>query len=210
MPEPVAFDDKATQQIIPSSRVCRVHLFRHGEVHAAGERVCRGQADVALSDRGRAQVAAAARRWPGPYDAVYSSDLQRCTALATLLGPVILTPALREQHMGDWDGATWPELTLRDPAGTTAYWNDYVHARPPGGESYGDVYARVNAWWGDTRPEGAIAIVTHIGCIRSLVCAWLGMGPDQGLRWAPGYATHTEILLADAGAVIVRFGEAAE
>lgn len=204
--------DAPTLRIIPSLRLCRVHLFRHGEVVGAGDRRCRGQADVPLSERGIAQSDAAAswyaRTRPAP-ERVLSSDLQRCLALARRFDPTVTgLPALREQDMGAWDGKTWAELTEADPAGTSAYWADYVDARPPGGESYRDVYERVARWWDAAELEGRVVIVTHIGVIRALVCHWMGMGPDQALRWAPGYATHSEVLLAEAGAVIERFGEA--
>ncbi len=204
--------DKPTMRIIPSARVVRVHLFRHGEV--AGNRVCRGQSDAALSPRGEAQSVAAAewfaRSFPAA-DLVVSSDLTRCRALAERLTPrPLLAPALREQDMGRWDGREWERLTAEDPAGTTAYWDDYVHARPPGGESYGECFTRAVDWWkqqdfGDQR----VVLVTHIGVIRALVCHWLGLGPDQALRWAPTYASHARILLADAGAVVETFGETA-
>ncbi|MDP2313026.1 MAG: histidine phosphatase family protein [Pseudomonadota bacterium] len=204
--------DKPTMRIIPSARVVRVHLFRHGEV--AGSRVCRGQSDALLSPRGEAQSDAAAawlrRAHPAP-DVVVSSDLTRCTALARRLTDApLLVPALREQDMGRWDGRGWEDLTVEDPAGTTAYWADYVNARPPGGETYGECQARAAAWWdaqdfGDQR----VVLVTHIGVIRALVCHWLGMGADQALRWAPAYASHSQVLLADAGAVVESFGETA-
>jgi broad specificity phosphatase PhoE len=204
--------DKPTMRIIPSARVVRAHLFRHGEV--AGSRVCRGQYDAALSPRGDAQSEAAAawfaRTFPAP-DVVVSSDLGRCLALARRLSPApVLAPALREQDMGRWDGRGWEALTVEDPVGTTAYWNDYVHARPPGGETYGECFARAAAWWdaqdfGDQR----IVLVTHIGVIRALVCHWLGMPPTEALRWAPAYASHSRVLLAEAGAVVESFGETA-
>ncbi len=204
--------DKPTMGIIPSSTVVRVHLFRHGEV--AGTRVCRGHSDAQLSHRGLEQSEAAAawflRTWPTP-DVVLSSDLVRCSTLAHhLSSQVVFAPALREQDMGRWDGRGWEDLTREDPAGTTAYWADYVNARPPGGETFGECYARATAWWdaqdfGDAR----VAVVTHIGVIRSLLCHWLGLGPDQALRWAPGYASHSRVLLAEAGAVIEGFGETA-
>ncbi len=204
--------DKPTMRIIPSATVVRVHLFRHGEV--AGSRVCRGQSDARLSPRGEAQSDAAAAWFrasqPAP-DLVLSSDLSRCAALARRLSDApVLVPALREQDMGRWDGRGWEELTVEDPAGTSAYWNDYVHARPPGGETYGECFARAASWWdaqdfGDRR----VVIVTHIGVIRALVCHWLGLPPDQALRFAPAYASHARVLLADAGAVVECFGETA-
>lgn len=202
--------DRPTMRILPSAALVRVHLFRHGEV--AGSRVCRGQTDAPLSARGLEQTHRAAAWFHARYpavDRVISSDLSRCATLGRALRTdVTLARELREQHMGAWDGRGWEELTIEDPAGTTAYWADYVHARPPGGESYGECYARAVAWWqaqdfGDER----IVIVTHIGVIRALVCHWLGMGPAEALRWAPGYATHSRFLLAEAGAVVESFGE---
>ncbi|MES2641818.1 MAG: histidine phosphatase family protein [Myxococcota bacterium] len=204
--------DKPTMRIIPSASVVRVHLFRHGEV--AGSRVCRGQSDARLSPRGEAQSAAAAewlrRAYPAP-DVVITSDLSRCTTLARHLSPTpILVPALREQDMGRWDGRGWEDLTIDDPAGTTAYWDDYVNARPPGGESYGECFARATTWWDAQEfADQRVVVVTHIGVIRALACHWLGLGPDQALRWAPSYASHSRVLLADAGAVIESFGETA-
>lgn len=204
--------DASTMSIMPSARLCRLHLFRHGEVLGAGDRRCRGQADVALSPRGEAQTAAAAAWFRGRHDPPYrviSSDLSRCLRLARAIDPDALAlPELREQHMGAWDGRTWADLTASDPAGTTAYWDDYVHARPPGGESYGDLYTRVTRWWDAQDLDGRVVLVTHIGVIRALFCHWLGLGPAQALRWAPAYGTHSSVLVADAGAVIERFGEA--
>lgn len=204
--------DKPTMRIIPSASVVRVHLFRHGEV--AGSRVCRGQHDAALSPRGVAQSDAAAawfrRTQPAP-DVVVSSDLSRCAELARRLGTdVRYAPELREQDMGAWDGRGWEELTREDPAGTTAYWADYVNARPPGGETYGECFARAVAWWeAQDFADRRVVVVTHIGVIRALVCRWLGRGPDEALRWAPGYASHSRVLLAEAGAVVEAFGETA-
>lgn len=192
-------------------RLCRVHLFRHAEVVGLRGRTCRGQVDVPLSPIGEARSSAAAA-WlhahRPPPDRVYSSDLSRCLHLARAIHPdPRVSAALREQDMGTWDGRTWEDLTREDPAGTSAYWDDYVDARPPGGESYREVYARVNRWWAEEAPEGQVVIVTHIGVIRALLCGWMGLGPGQALRWAPDYASHSEVLLAEAGAVIERFGE---
>lgn len=64
------------------------------------------------------------------------------------------------------------------------------------------------AWWiAQDFGEKRVVLVTHIGVIRALMCGWLGLGPDQALRWAPAYASHSQVLLAEAGCVIERFGE---
>lgn len=203
--------DAPTMKIIPSPRVVSVHLFRHGETEQGATRLCRGHADVPLSAKGLAQSQQAAawflRQHPRP-DVVFSSDLSRCTALAQAITPDFRpTPLLREQSMGRWESRSWEELTIADPAGVTAYWDDYTTARPPEGESYNDLAARVVGWWEAEAPrEGRVVLVTHIGVIRALVCHWLGLRTDQALRWAPRYASCSEVLLAEAGAVISSFG----
>lgn len=199
--------DAATLGIIPSSRAAHVHLFRHGEVETGPLRVCRGQADVPLSERGRRQGEAAAARFLQSFGAptrVISSDLSRCRELAERFGvEVELLPSLREQDMGQWEGRTWEELTRADGAAVTAYWDNYVHGRPTGGETWGEAAARVVRAWSDLGPlTGRVVVVTHVGPIRALLCAWLGIPVSEALRFAPGYASETRVIEADAGVVI--------
>ncbi len=198
--------------IIPSTVVTRVHLFRHGEVQTGAKRVCRGHSDVPLSDVGREQSSRTAAWFHATYgtpDRVVSSDLSRCADFARAITPnPLLVRDLREQDMGAWEGQTWESLTADDGAAVTAYWTDYVHARPTDGESYGEAAARAIAWFEAQSFAGErVVVVTHIGVIRALLCHWLGLGLDQSLRFAPGYASHTSVLMAEAGVVIERFGE---
>jgi broad specificity phosphatase PhoE len=139
---------------------------------------------------------------------VITSDLRRCDYFARQFGCVVESePRLREQDMGEWEGKSWAELTERDPAGVTAYWDDYARARPTGGESWGEAAARVASWWDAIRePTGHIVVITHIGPIRALLCHWLGLPPTEALRFAPVCASETRVLHADAGVVIEAMG----
>jgi broad specificity phosphatase PhoE len=210
-----AFDgrvDAATARILPSRAVLEVHLLRHGAVEALGTRTVRGQLDAPLSAEGLLQHEALAR-WLVPRlraDArVCSSDLVRCRDLAERLQrPVTWDARLREQHMGRWEGRSWQAITEDDPERVRRYWADYVHTRPDGGESLADLQARVLPLWRErAAQDGAIVLVTHIGVIRSLLCAWLGIGLDQALRLAPATASVTHVLLSEAGAVVNNLGE---
>jgi broad specificity phosphatase PhoE len=211
--------DGATRAAIPSPHAVTVTLIRHGEVEAFGDRVVRGQLDVPVSARGRAQHTAVARWFaatqPRPA-AIVSSDLSRCAVLAGELGvatgtAVRLDPQLREQSMGDWEGKTWADLQQIDSAAVSAYWGDYVGQRPTGGESIGDLHARIGRWWErfvrGLAPGSSVAVVTHIGVIRVLTCRLLGIPVTSALRTAPAAASVTTFLIAEAGAVLNAFGE---
>lgn len=210
--------DPATARILPSDTVTHVHLLRHGEVADFTRRVVRGQMDVELSPRGREHNAALARWFarvePQP-DVVYTSDLVRCGALAEELGALvqrvpIVDVRLREQSMGRWEGRTWAEITEAEPRAVTAYWDDYHGARPTGGESVEDLEVRVLGWWREilARSSGKrVAVVTHIGVIRVLLCHWLGLEGSQALRFTPATASHTAVEIGEAGAVVAAIGE---
>lgn len=210
--------DAVTQAALPSTEVTAFHLLRHGHVDTGGRRLAYGHTDLPLSARGLEEArdlhAFALARLPRP-DGVLSSDLARCTAIARPLArafdvPLVETAALREQAMGDWEGAAWEDLHAADPDGTHAWWADYLNARPPGGESMGDLAARVLRWreaeWERLRGRRWL-IVTHIGVIRVLACQLLGLSADQALRFAPARASHSLFLLAEAGAVLEVLGE---
>ena len=209
--------DAATRAILPDERVLHLHLLRHGEVLDFTERVVRGQLDVDVSEAGRGQHARLAewlaRHVPRP-DLVLSSDLRRCRALAQAVtaatgAPLALDPRLREQSMGAWEGRTWRELTEAEPARVTAWWDDYVRARAPGGESLAELDVRARRAWDEhlAGRSGRVVVVTHIGVIRCLLARALGRPLDEALRWAPAAASHTALSLAPAGAVLEALGE---
>jgi len=210
--------DPSSSAVFPSTRVGHLALLRHGEVESMDQRVLWGQADVRLSPEGERQSSELARwcaqseRRP---DLLFSSDLQRCARLARELGARLgiepeLVPALREQHLGAWQGRTWGEITRGELGLVRAYWSDYAHTRPPGGESLADVSARVHAWWDAQRArvEGrAVALVTHVGVIRTILCHALRHPLEEALRFAPATASHSALILSDSGAVLTSFGE---
>lgn len=210
--------DPTTQEELPSTAVTRLHLLRHGEVESFGERVVRGQLDAPLTERGRGQHRVLAE-WLVDCEAapqrIYTSDLSRCEHLARELETRTgLTaerdPRLREQSMGAWQGRTWGAITREDAARIHAYWNDYVNVRPPGGESLRELSGRVADWWEALRPEledRRVAVVTHVGVIRALLCHLLDVPAEHALRFAPAVASHTAVLVSDAGAVLAALGE---
>lgn len=83
----------------------RLLLVRHGQSEWNAGRVLQGQADVPLSDLGRAQAAALAPTIAAlAPDRAVTSDLQRAAATAAILGypDARPDPALREIDVGVW------------------------------------------------------------------------------------------------------------
>lgn len=210
--------EPATRAAMVTEAVVRVHLLRHGEVEGFDRRLVRGQLDVELSARGREQTAAVATWFtdthPAP-DRVISSDLVRCTAFARAVAercgaPVEERADLREQHMGSWQGRAWDEVTAELGGAINDYWDDYLDARPPGGETMRELFERAGRWWDRLLadfPDQRLVVVTHAGVIRALLCRALCVPPEQALRFAPAAASHTELLLSAPGAVLSVLGE---
>ncbi|MDP6935191.1 MAG: histidine phosphatase family protein, partial [Myxococcota bacterium] len=203
---------------MPSRVLTQLHLIRHGEVETGGRRLAYGHLDLPLSSLGleqsRVMVQHVLDKGVVPAG-VISSDLGRCRHLGERLAEALgvsleCTESLREQHMGAWEGRSWEDLTAMDPAGVHAYWNDYVNAVPPGGESFGGMVKRVESWWRRCRERiegGTWIVVTHVGVIRSILCSRLDIPVSEALRYAPARGSYSNLLVAEAGSVLQALGE---
>ena len=161
-------------------------LIRHAESKGNAEGRIQGQLDIPLTERGRAQAEATARRLKRTsLCAVYSSPLSRALhtaeAIAAVQGlaPVILSDA-QEYHFGEAAGFTFAELRERfqrplDATGhTAASVPEY-----PGEEGRERFKERVcSAFQGvceDHSADDAVAIVSHAGPIAVFLLDVLGL-----------------------------------
>lgn len=125
----------------------RIHLIRHGEVEGAHR--YNGHYDAALTPRGVEQYHQLKSRLdPDHISACYTSDLTRTVRGGEILGAYlgvepVKVPELREMHCGEWQGLSVPEIQETRPDEWAARLADLVSFRAPGGESVGDVAARV-------------------------------------------------------------------
>ncbi|UPG71210.1 histidine phosphatase family protein [Roseomonas gilardii subsp. gilardii] len=158
---------------------------------------CYGSLDLAARAAEPEEIAALLReisRLRQPL--LLSSPAQRCRDLAQHLGPAPrLEPRLREVDFGAWEGLPWdavPRAALdawaADPSGFT----------PPGGESMGDLLARLGALAGELRRAGRDAVlVTHGGPMRVLPALLRGEAPDL-LSPAPRFGGMLRVELPGA------------
>ena len=175
----------------------RLTLIRHGMTEWNSVGRFQGHSDIPLSAEGRAQAALLA-----PYlatfpaiDVIVTSPLLRAvqTADIALQGRARLLEArLRELDFGAFEGHTREQLE-HDPR-----WADWV-ADPftcpaPGGETYGQLRTRADAWLAEARtrhPEAHVLAVTHSGTIQMLLTSLLGV---ERPRWRKRiYLRHTSV-----------------
>lgn len=181
----------------------RVHLIRHGAVVGDGHRRYLGRTDLEMNEAGIAQIAALAEIFAEapPFDVVWCSDLDRARQTAEILAtpwdiPIRVDARLREIDMGDWEGLDRATLAAADPEAYAARGRDLFGFRPPGGESFADVLARVLPVWADIADEclsARVAVAGHAGVFRSIICHVLGM-PPQNLFRLPKTHGHVDVL----------------
>ena len=172
-------------------------LIRHGETPLNVARVLQ-PADTPLSDHGRAQAAALARRLRGSgVAAILSSDLPRALATAQAVAdacglPVQTSTLLHERNFGDLRGLPYDNLGY-DPLTTDT--------APPNGESQVQFAQRCQAAWAallahQALADGPLVVVSHGLVIRQ----WLWHGPLQvpaGVA-LPDRLANTSVTMASA------------
>ncbi len=175
----------------------RLLLVRHGEAQGNRELRYLGVTDPPLTATGEEQARRLAEALRGaPLRALYSSPLLRArtTAEALALARVAanddappLAPqvevGLREQDYGVWEGLTFAEARALTPQAHDE-WERGAVDEPPDGESLARLRERSVACATTLaqRHRGeVIALVSHVGPIKALVCAALGL-PTQAAR----------------------------
>lgn len=143
------------------------------------------------------------------FDAIYSSDLNRCqqtlewTEAAKTGIPLTLEPRLRELDFGEYEGKVYDEL--KELPHYRAWVDSVGELQIPGGESAAQLRARLDAWLHDlalnARADGhsKILAVTHGGVIRELrrrfetIHFWDGtVLQAQGRRWQLIYQKNAQ------------------
>ena len=159
-----------------------IYLLRHAAIADDYRTRFVGQIDPPLSPAGCLNAARSGRLLrPLAIDAIHCSDLQRARQTAARLAirgsaPIYARNDLREIALGAWEGLKRSEVAARYPQDYAQRGSDLSNYRVPGGESFADCQRRVVDAWreivaGDAR---RIAVVSHAGAIRTLLCHLLG------------------------------------
>lgn len=199
-------------------------FIRHGYTAWNRSRRYLGHRDVELLSGAEAGLARLPAVLAGiEFSRVYCSDLLRCRETLARIRPDLVPEAyydarIRELNFGEWEGLTYEELK-----GLKTYRNwidDPASSKPPGGESWRQFEARVEAFLHDlsdnlvdsshnTGEGGAYflapaLIVTHGGVISLLAGKLAGIAefhhPD--FKLAPGEVLRMRGVPGDAEIVL--------
>ncbi len=165
-------------------------LLRHGETPLSAERRFAGRGDIPLTEPGRLQAKAAARRLAarGGVDLIVSSPLQRArlTAdeVAAATGAAVqVDDGWIEADFGEWEGLSYGEAMQRWPEEVTAWMKD-TSVAPPGGESFAAagrrVLAALNRLLARAGP-GRVVVVSHVTPMKTVLRHAL-LAPPAALR----------------------------
>ncbi len=207
----------------------RLLLIRHGETDWNASGRYQGQMDIPLNEAGIEQARILGCRLrnelsgsidpggpPVSINAIYASDLARAWQTAEIVGAACglaprPEPRLRELSFGEWQGLTYQEIGERDPEALAAWNRDRVNCRPPGGESLGAMAARVRDLLDDVHRDtrdGTVALVSHGGTIRIILCVLLGHPLADYWQFAVDNTAIAEIEVRPLGPVVVRWNDA--
>lgn len=160
-----------------------IYLLRHGEIEVGEPKRFIGQIDLPLTKVGIEQAYRWRQQWSDiTFAEIWCSDLERSRKTAEIMEdrfqcPMRITKELREIDLGEWDGLTVDFIKSRFSEKWDARGRDMATYRPPGGESFADLSARVVPFIEEVarKAEGNILITTHSGVNRVLLCHVLGM-----------------------------------
>lgn len=151
-----------------------LYLVRHGRTDANARGLLQGRLDPPLDEVGHRQAQAIAEM-VGEVDEVISSPLVRARETAAYFGH---EPTVDERWIelayGEFEGMPTEEV----PPEIWQAWRENSEFRTKGGESFGDLDARVREACTELQPrmhESSIVVVSHVSPIKSAVAWSLGV-----------------------------------
>ena len=213
----------------------KVYLIRHGETVLEGKKKrCIGRTDIPLNEHGKRQAEELGEWLSGhPVSHIFSSPLSRCRETAQRMAarkkvsemaretvretagltgsniPVEVEEELTELDADLWENLEFEEIRQSFPElyeqrgralGTTA---------PPGGESFLEGGIRLKKALKKllSGTEGDLAVVTHSGVIRGLVCPLLGWNIDRVMEVPLAFGTITQLMVSEEDVFAISYKE---
>ena len=195
----------------------KILLTRHGHVPGIAPERFRGRAPLELTERGRAQAAAVARRIAEGFRVrkIYTSPMKRCVdtgaAIAKTSGAAAeICDDLNDIDYGAWQFKTFASARKADPNLFAAWFATPQLVRFPSGESLQDVAARAAntlRFVLARHPRDTIVLVGHDSINRVLLLQLLGLPLAAYRRLAQSPCCLNEIDIDGGNVCIARLNE---
>lgn len=154
-----------------------VYLIRHTETNADKD-ICYGQSEIPLKEPFLCEFEKILNQVKIEQPIIYSSPLSRCSLLANYFHlhsksqqAIKYDNRLKELNFGQWELKKWDEI---NPNPLNEWMNDFVNYSIPEGESFTQLYLRVNDFIETTllkeQEKRPAIIITHAGVIRCFLC----------------------------------------
>ena len=174
-------------------------IIRHAPALTGG-RLC-GRTDVAadLTDEAHLDAVRAAL---GPPSRLIISPALRCRQTAGALWPdhsLTMDAQLWEQDFGAWEGQPYADLPDLGPLAAA----DLATHRPPRGESFADLCARISPALQAIAADGPAVIVAHAGTVRAALALAFRSVP-QALAFDIAPLSATRLLALPGGGWSIR------
>jgi alpha-ribazole phosphatase len=178
-------------------------FIRHAETDMAGT-FC-GHSDPDLNERGHTQVSELLDRLRGEdIGAVYTSDLHRAETTARAISIFFATacmvrPALREINFGRWESRNWNDIEQQEKDFAHRWIAEYPNLPAPGGEDIADFEGRVLKeveFLSTQAMTRNIAVVTHAGVLRTVLCALRGFSAGDAWKQTKPYCSIVRYTVA--------------
>ncbi len=159
--------------------MANIYIIRHCETKANAEKRLQGHIDIDINELGAKQLQALTERFKSiDIDVVFTSPLLRAKKTAEAVAknkniPINALDSLIELNCGDYEGMPYAEIGKKIPDFFDIWFNHPWDFAPENGEKMTDAYERI--WQAVTdiyksHKDQNVAIVTHGGIIRCLLC----------------------------------------
>lgn len=187
----------------------QITLIRHGALESDLDGRYVGRLDVPLSSEGLSQAIKLAERLTDQnIDSLWCSPALRAQQTVApiterLARPFTIKSQLNEVNFGRWEGLTFKEIYATDPDLVdqwAKYSDDFCF---PDGESQHDFHHRITKIAEQIHSHsGHLALVTHGGVIRALVCHLLGFPKQDYLKFEINRGSFITLTIHDQHAVL--------
>ncbi|MDD5486015.1 MAG: histidine phosphatase family protein [Dehalococcoidales bacterium] len=174
----------------------KMFLIRHGETDFNRQKRYQGRTDVTLNEAGLQQIKALSRSLSKErIDKIYTSNLLRAENTAHVIAAgrnieIVPCEMLMEIDFGAFEGLTFEEALSRYPRWQPDNFDFTCHS----GESLRQLIRRVESFNDEIKHEPTasnIAVVSHAGCLRVLICLLLGISTNNWWRFTLDTASLT-------------------